>query len=80
MHELAKNETYWKDILDKWDKPLLVAFGENERTTYRLKQVFIDRVPNPTVVEDIKNAGHFIQEEAGEELAYLINDFIDGKL
>ena len=32
------------------------------------------------VVEDIKNAGHFIQEEAGEELAYLINDFIDGKL
>ena len=80
LHELAENETYWKDILDKWDKPLLVAFGENERTTYRLKQVFIDRVPNPTVVEDIKNAGHFIQEEAGEELAYLINDFIDGKL
>ena len=80
MHELAEIETYWKDILDKWDKPLLVAFGENERTTYRLKQVFIDRVPNPTVVEDIKNAGHFIQEEAGEELAYLINDFIDGKL
>jgi len=80
MHELAENESYWKDVLDKWEKPLLVAFGENERTTYRLKQVFIDRIPNPTVVDDIKNAGHFIQEEAGEELAFLINDFIDGKL
>ena len=80
LHELAENEEFWIDVLDKWDKPFLVAFGENERTTYRMKQVFIDRIPNPTVVDDIKNAGHFIQEEAGEELAYLINDFIEGKL
>ena len=33
-----------------------------------------------SVVEDIKNAGHFIQEDAGPELAVLINDFIAGKL
>ena len=32
------------------------------------------------IVEDIKNAGHFIQEDAGPELAVLINDFIAGKL
>ena len=55
------------------------GIGENERTTYRLKE-FEERLPNPTVVEDIKNAGHFIQEDAGPELAVLINDFIAGKL
>ncbi len=80
VDELAVNEQYWINVFEKWDKPFLVAFGENERTTYRLKKEFEERLPNPTVVADIKNAGHFIQEDAGPELAVLINDFIAGKL
>ena len=80
VDELAVNEQYWIDVFEKWDKPFLVAFGENERTTYQLKKEFEERLPNPTVVADIKNAGHFIQEDAGPELAVLINDFIAGKL
>ena len=70
----------WVEVFEKWDKPFLVAFGENERTTYRLKKEFEERLPNPTVVEDIQGAGHFIQEDAGPELAVLINNFIAGKL
>ena len=38
VDELAVNEQYWIDVFEKWDKPFLVAFGENERTTYRLKR------------------------------------------
>ena len=43
-----------------------------------MKDDFLNRIPNPTVIT-VEGAGHFIQEEAGPELAKIINDFIDGK-
>ena len=76
VDELANNEKYMVNVFEKWEKPFLIAFGENERITYRLKSELARRIPNPTVADDIKDAGHFIQEEAGEELATLINKFI----
>lgn len=76
VDELSNNEEYMKNIFENWNKPFLIAFGENERVTYSLKAELVDRIPNPIVAEDIKNAGHFIQEDAGPELAVLINEFI----
>ena len=55
-----------------------MAFGGEERITIRMKDDFVNRIPNPTVIT-LEGAGHFIQEEVGPELAAIINDFIDGK-
>ena len=73
--QLSENEKYWKDVYEKWDKPFLVAFGGNERITITMKEDFLTRIPNPTVIT-LEGVGHFSQEEAGPELANLINDFI----
>ena len=53
----------------------MVAFGGEEKITLSMKDDFINRVPNPTEIT-LEGAGHFIQEEAGPELAFIINDFI----
>ena len=76
--QLPENEKLWKEVYEKWDKPFLVAFGENERITLRLKDDFMNRIPNPTEIT-LGGAGHFVQEEVGPELAQIISDFINGK-
>ena len=68
----------WKEVYEKWDKPFLVAFGENERITLPMKADFLERIPNPTVIT-LGGASHFVQEEVGPELAQIISDFIQGK-
>ena len=73
--ELSENEQYWIDVYEKWEKPFLVAFGENERITIGMKDDFLERIPNPTVIT-LKGASHFVQEEVGPELAKIIDDFI----
>ena len=76
--QLQENEKYWKEVYEKWDKPLLVAFGGEERITIRMKDDFVNRIPNPTIIT-LGGAGHFVQEDVGPELAQIINDFIAGK-
>ena len=76
--QLQENEKYWKEIYEKWDKPFLVAFGGEERITIRMKDDFLNRIPNPTVIT-LGGAGHFVQEEVGPELAQIIIDFIKGQ-
>ena len=74
----AGYEKLWQDVFEKWDKPFLVAFGENERITLAMKDVFLERIPNPTVIT-LGGASHFVQEEVGPELAQIISDFVRGK-
>ncbi len=76
--QLEENERYWKEVYEKWDKPFLVAFGGEERITIRMKQDFVNRIPNPTIIT-LGGVGHFVQEEVGPELAQIINDFIEDK-
>ena len=76
--QLSENEKLWKEVYEKWDKPFLVAFGENERITLPMKADFLERIPNPTVIT-LGGASHFVQEEVGPELAQIISDFIQGK-
>ena len=76
--QLKENEKYWKEIYEKWDKPFLVAFGGEERITIRMKDDFVNRIPNPTIIT-LGGAGHFVQEEVGPELAEIIINFIEGK-
>ena len=76
--QLTENEKLWQEVFEKWDKPFLVAFGENERITLAMKDVFLERIPNPTVIT-LGGASHFVQEEVGPELAQIISDFVRGK-
>ena len=76
--QLTENEKLWQEVFEKWDKPFLVAFGENERITLAMKDVFLERIPNPTVIT-LGGASHFVQEEVGPELAQIISDFVGGK-
>jgi len=76
--QLHENEEYWENVYEKWDKPFLVAFGSEERTTIKMKDDFLNRIPNPTVIT-LEGAGHFSQEDVGPELAAIVSDFIAGK-
>jgi haloalkane dehalogenase len=76
--QLRENERVWKEVFEKWDKPFLIAFSDEDPVSSNnpiLEQSFRERIPNPSQVV-IKGAGHFVQEEVGPEFANLINDFI----
>ncbi len=76
--QLSENEQVWQEVFDVWDKPFLVAFSDSDPISAGGEQVFLNRVPTAQNVT-IEGAGHFVQEDAGPELAALINDFIAGR-
>lgn len=65
-------------VFDKWEKPFLTAFGDDDPITRGGDVVFQRRVPGAQGQPHttIKGAGHFIQETHGVELANVIVDFI----
>ncbi|MBV8951940.1 MAG: haloalkane dehalogenase [Actinobacteria bacterium] len=71
------NRAAWK-VFEQWDKPFLTAFSDSDPITGGAEKVFQSAVPgargrqHPTIV----GAGHFLQEDKGEELGRVIADFI----
>ncbi len=72
--ELRQNEIAWQ-TLEQLDIPFLVAFTDSDPITKGGYQTFLNRLKNTKNIT-IKGAGHFVQEDAGEELAEHINQFI----
>ena len=75
----AANRAAWKN-LETWEKPFLTAFSNRDPITRGGDRPFQERVPgaaNQTHVV-IRNAGHFLQEDKGEELALAVVDFARG--
>jgi len=72
------NRKAW-EVLSKFDKPLLTAFSDSDAITKRGEDVFQKQVPGAKGQSHttIKGAGHFLQEDCGEELAKVIVNFIN---
>lgn len=73
----AANRAAW-EVLRRWQKPLLTAFSDSDAVTRGGERVFQKLVPGahgqPHVT--ITGAGHFLQEDKGEELARVVANFI----
>jgi haloalkane dehalogenase len=72
------NRRAW-DVLKRWEKPFLTAFGDSDPITRGGDRAFQSLVPGTRGQphRTIVGAGHFLQEDKGEELAQIIVDFIE---
>ena len=73
----AANRKAW-EALTAWDKPLLTAFSDRDPVTAGFDRVLQGAVPGAkgrphTVIE---GAGHFLQEDKGEQLVRAVADFV----
>ena len=74
---VAENKAAWT-VLEKFEKPFLTAFSDKDMVTAGGEKVFQARVPGAkgqkhTIVE---GGGHFLQEDAPEQLVSIIDTFI----
>jgi len=62
----------------KWEKPFLTAFSDGDPITRGGDRFWQEHTPGAQGQEHttIKDAGHFVQEDKGPELAHLIIEFI----
>jgi haloalkane dehalogenase len=73
----APNRKAW-EVLNRWRKPFLTAFSDSDPITHGADALLQQAIPgargqpHTTIV----GAGHFLQEDRGEELARVVIDFI----
>lgn len=74
------NRAAW-EVFKKWEKPFLTAFSNRDAITRGMDKIFQSLVPGCRAQPHttIRNAGHFLQEEKGPELAKVVVDFIGGE-
>jgi haloalkane dehalogenase len=71
------NRKAW-EVLARWEKPFLTAFSDSDAITRGADRLFQQAVPgakgqpHTTIV----GAGHFLQEDKGEELARVVIEFM----
>ena len=70
------NRKAWESLA-RWTKPFLTAFSDSDPVTQGADKTF-DVIPGTKGQPHttIKGAGHFLQEDKGEELARVVIDFI----
>lgn len=73
----APNRKAWS-VLERWEKPFLTAFSDSDPITAGGELLFQARIPGARGRSHatIAGAGHFLQEDRGEELARVVNAFI----
>ncbi|HMV76803.1 MAG TPA: haloalkane dehalogenase [Leptospiraceae bacterium] len=78
--EGIKNKQAW-EVFRRWKKPFLTAFSDSDPITAKADIFFKRAVPGAKGQKHaaILGAGHFLQEDKGEELAQVILDFIGSR-
>ena len=73
----APNRKAW-EVLLRWEKPFLTAFSDSDRITRGGDRVLQAMIPGTKGQPHttIEGAGHFLQEDKGEELAAVVVAFI----
>jgi haloalkane dehalogenase len=73
----APNRKAW-EALRRWHKPFLTAFSDADPITHGADRFLQDAIPGAKGQPHttITGAGHFLQEDKGEELARVVVDFI----
>jgi haloalkane dehalogenase len=79
-HAAPANRAAW-EVLKTWGKPFLTAFSDKDPITRGGEKVLQKLVPGAqgqphTTIED---AGHFLQEDKGEELGRVVVGFVEGR-
>jgi haloalkane dehalogenase len=73
----ASNRKAW-EVLLRWEKPFLTAFSDSDPITRAGAPVLQSMIPGAKGQSHttIEGAGHFLQEDKGEELAAVVVEFI----
>ena len=72
---VAANRAAW-EVLGRWEKPVLCVFGARDPILGRADAPLIAHIPGAKGQPHARiNAGHFIQEDAGPELARRLLDW-----
>ena len=67
-------------VLEQFEKPFLTCYSDGDPATRGWETVFAERVPGARDQphRTITGAGHFLQEDAGEELGRTVAEFVAG--
>ncbi|HEU4513674.1 MAG TPA: haloalkane dehalogenase [Nocardioidaceae bacterium] len=73
------NRAAWAQ-LTSWDRPFLVAFSDSDPITGAMAPILRRGIPGAAGLDHpvVANAGHFLQEDAGDELGRVVARFIHG--
>ena len=68
-----------KDAFREWEKPAFVLFSDSDPITGGTRDPLREMIPTASEQPDvwIEDAGHFLQEDAGEEIAERVADFVE---
>jgi len=74
--EAIQNKKAWQALM-QWEKPVLTVFGDADEIMKGAEKIFQKLMPGAKGQDHaMLHAGHFIQEDVGEELARLVVAFI----
>jgi haloalkane dehalogenase len=63
--------------VDRWEKPALVAFSDSDPIfSQSAGERMAERIPGAAPFVPIASAGHFLQEDKGEELGTVVSEFL----
>ena len=76
--EAVANRQAWK-VLSRWHDPFLTAFSDGDPIMRGFDEVFKARIPGAQGQPHttVRGAGHFLQEDRGEELARVVIGFME---
>lgn len=74
--ESVNNRNAWTKLAE-WKKPFLTLFSDKDDIMKGMEKIFLKIIPGTKgqAHSIIENAGHFLQEDKGEEIAELCVDF-----